>query len=113
VAHCVWWMASVIGLEPGLKIHIDNLASREPTEQEQLPEQIVPGTVRQNSGRRSVSAVPRDLTEDQCLDLILESAEQVIQESFRERSLVQGNRVNPLLTTKAQLRKAQKVKRLQ
>jgi hypothetical protein len=64
LAQCVWWIAWVIGLEPGLKIHIDNLASREPTDQEQLPQQIVPGTARQNSGRRSVSAVPRDLTED-------------------------------------------------
>jgi hypothetical protein len=101
LAQCVWWIASVIGLEPGLKIHIDNLASRKPTEQDQLPQQIVPGTVRQNSGKRSVSAVPRDLTEAQHLDLIFESAEQVIQESFTDRSLVQGNRVNPLPMTKA------------
>jgi hypothetical protein len=113
LAQCVWWIASVIGLEPGLKIHVNNLASRKPTEQEQLPQQIVPGIVRQNSGRWSVSVVPRDLTEHQCLDLILESAEQVIQESFRDRSLVHGNRVNPLPTTKAQLRKGRKVKRLQ
>jgi hypothetical protein len=25
VAHCVWWLASIIGLEPGLIIYIDNL----------------------------------------------------------------------------------------
>jgi len=23
--HCVWWLASIIGLEQGLIIHIDNL----------------------------------------------------------------------------------------
>jgi hypothetical protein len=60
-----------------------------------------------------VPAVPRDLTEDQHLDPILESTKEVIQESCRDRSLVQGNRVNLLPTTMAQLRKARKVKRLQ
>jgi len=28
VAHCVWWLASVIGLEQGLIAHIDNLRIR-------------------------------------------------------------------------------------
>jgi hypothetical protein len=28
VAQCVWWLASIIGLEQGLIIHIDNLNSR-------------------------------------------------------------------------------------
>jgi hypothetical protein len=30
VAQCVWWLASIIGLEPGLVIYIDNLQSRLP-----------------------------------------------------------------------------------
>jgi len=25
VAQCVWWLASIIGLDKGLTIHIDNL----------------------------------------------------------------------------------------
>ena len=28
VAHCVWWLASIIGLEQGLVNHIDNIQSR-------------------------------------------------------------------------------------
>jgi hypothetical protein len=28
VAQCVWWLASIIGLEQGLVIHIDNVHSR-------------------------------------------------------------------------------------
>jgi len=27
VAQCVWWLASIIGLEEGLIIHMDNLQS--------------------------------------------------------------------------------------
>jgi hypothetical protein len=39
VAHCVWWLASVIGLEQGLIVHIDNLQERGTTSVE-LPEDI-------------------------------------------------------------------------
>jgi hypothetical protein len=28
VAHCVWWLASIIGLEQGLISHINNLEQR-------------------------------------------------------------------------------------
>jgi hypothetical protein len=28
VAHCVWWLASIIGLEQGLVNYIDNIQSR-------------------------------------------------------------------------------------
>jgi hypothetical protein len=55
-----------------------------------------------------VSAVPRDLTEDQRVDRILESAERVIQASFRDKSVTRRNRVNPLPSTKTQLKKARK-----
>jgi len=29
-AHCVWWIASLIGLDSGLVIYIDNLQNRQP-----------------------------------------------------------------------------------
>jgi hypothetical protein len=98
VAQCVWWLASIIGLEQGLVIHIDNLQERQVVRspEKAVPENqgrqhVHPDRVPQVSQRRSVSAIPRDLTEDPRLDKILESAEQVIQESFRDRSAVQGN----------------------
>jgi hypothetical protein len=130
VAHCVWWLASVIGLEQGLIIFIDNIqsqvevavhseANEAPSERQEacVPEQSI-GQVHTDripniTQARSVSAVPRDLTEDQRLDRILDSAERVIQESFRDRSHLQYSRVNPLPSTKAQLKKARKTKRLQ
>jgi hypothetical protein len=127
VAQCVWWLASIIGLESGLINHIDKIQTREearsqnlsPKEVQRVPEpvkqqqQIHPDRIPQILREREVSAVPRDLTEDQRLDLILDSAERVIQESFRDRAIVQQGRVNPLPTTKAQLKKARKIKRLQ
>jgi hypothetical protein len=123
----VWWLASIIGLETGLVNHIDNLRKREDVlkqarvseERREVPEedqsfqQVHPDRVAHISVDRSVSAVPRDLTEDQRLDRILEEAEEVVQNSLRDRDAVRRNRVNPLPTTKNQLKKARKVKRLQ
>jgi hypothetical protein len=126
VAQFVWWLASIIGLEQGLINHINNLQGREditaqtivPTEhhevlrQDPLAQTFHPDRVAQISNQRSVSAVPRDLTEDQPLDRILESAERVIKASFRDNSVTLPNRVNPLPSTKTQLMQGRKAKRL-
>jgi len=106
--------------------HIDNLQGREdntaqtivPIEhqevlrQDQLAQTVYPDRVARISNQRSVSAVSRDLTEDQSVDRILESAERVIQASFRDNSVTRPNPVNPLSSTKTQLKKARKVQRL-
>jgi hypothetical protein len=127
VEQCVWWLALIIGLETGLVNHIDNLRKREDVlkqarvseERREVPEedqsfqQVHPDRVAHILVDRSVSAVPRDLTEDQRLDRILEEAEEVVQNSLRDRDAVRRNRVNPLPTTKNHLKKARKVKRLQ
>jgi len=114
VAQCIWWLASIIGLEQGLIIHIDNLR-----EQEWLAsfdnklELIHPDRIQRIQPERAVSSTPRDLTEESRLDRILASAEKAIQESSRDRAIVQQGRVNPLPTSKTQLKKARKLKRLQ
>jgi hypothetical protein len=136
VAQCVWWLASVIGLEPNLIAHIDKLRIREglvpeepkesPRDSEQHQERqepaksdlqtanVHPDRVDQISNTREVSATPRDLAEDQRLDQLLNKAELYITESVQARnSLSKKNRVNPLPQTKAQLKKARKTKRLQ
>jgi len=110
VAQCIWWLASIIGLEQGLIVHIDNLRERE----RQVPEvnQIKstnPDRLQQILSERAVSSTPRDLTEDSRLDRILVSAERVVQESLRDRAVGQRGRVNPLPTTKKQLKKARKL----
>ena len=60
-----------------------------------------------------MSTTPRDLTEDSRFDRILESAEKVVQESSRDRAIVQQGRVNPLPVVRSQLKKARKLKPLQ
>jgi hypothetical protein len=69
VAQCVWWIAWALGLQQGLTIHIDNLRERE-----------------LRNLARAVSPVPRDLTEDQRLDIVLEETEAFLQESERTRN---------------------------
>jgi hypothetical protein len=103
MAHCVWWISSIIGLETELINHIDTLRIQEEVllqdqlsedicqvpDQAQNLQQIHPDRIPQISEERAVCTVPRDLTEDQRLDRILESAERVIQESFRDRTIAQ------------------------
>jgi hypothetical protein len=112
VAQCVWWLASIIGLEQGLIAHIDNIQKRESltTPRNNLGN-IHPDRTQQIE--KAISPVPRDLTEDQRLDRVLDSAERCLAESDRIRITAQRNRVNPLPQTKTQLTKARKIKRLQ
>jgi len=124
-ANCVWWLASLIGLESGLISYIDTLRSREEVRsQDKTSEesgkairqdqyQTYPDLAAQFSKGKSVSTTPRDLTEDQRLDRILDSAERTIQDSLGERLRLQLDRENPLPQTKSQLRKVRKIKRLQ
>jgi hypothetical protein len=128
-AQCIWWLASIIRLEQGLIIHIDNLQEWEEvrsgdpaiilrediqaSETEFAFSNIHPSRIHQVPIARAVSATPRDLTEDQRLDLVLDSAEQTIEESKRASNTWQRNRVNPLPQSRAQLKMARKVKRLQ
>jgi hypothetical protein len=129
VAHCIRWLASVIGLEQGLIVHIDNLQERGTTSVE-LPEDkpkhrsevdilrpavfpVHPRRIQQVPKDREVSLTPRDLTEDQRADQVLDRAEQFIEQSTTARNTWQCNRVNPLPQTKNQLKKARKIKRLQ
>jgi hypothetical protein len=100
VANCAWWIASIIGLEQGLIIHIDNLTKRRhPESFEERSDNIHTDRNSQVTSERAVSATPRDLTEDQRRD--------------HKQSIRKPNRINPLPQTKNQLKKARKVKRLQ
>jgi hypothetical protein len=132
LAQCVWWLASIVGLESGLVNYINILRKREEVlsqdqlseevhrvpDQDQHCQQIRPDQLPQVSRGEGVSTVPSDLTEDQRRDRILESTERVIQESLQDRTIAQQGReeerrVNPLPTTKTELKKARKIKRHQ
>jgi len=70
VAQCVWWLASIIGLEQGLVKHIDNLESRSyilPQEPAPvLQKEISTTSIKEAIGKlsREISATPRDIQED-------------------------------------------------
>jgi hypothetical protein len=70
VAQCVWWLASIIGLEQGLINHIDNIQSRVEvaTAAEALPEDVpcpkVDRDTEINRKLRGVSITPRDIQDD-------------------------------------------------
>ena len=114
MAQCVWWLASIIGLESGLVIHIDNLRKRESSATlEKGVGNIHPDRIQQIPSERAISSTPRDLAEDLRIDRVLEAAEKCISSSERLRNTWQRNRINPLPQSKNQLKKARKVKRLQ
>jgi hypothetical protein len=136
VAQCVWWLASIIGLESNLIAYIDKLRKQEelvPEEPKELIEgseqpqgrqepaksdprsaEVHPDRVGQITNIREVSATPRDLAEDQRFDQLLDKADLYITESVQARNTwSRKNRINPLPQTKAQLKKARKTKRLQ
>jgi hypothetical protein len=129
VAQCVWWLASVIGLERELVSHIDNLRKCEDISLQESasidPDNLEISEYRSSLGKvhlsqlpqviktREVSAMPRDLTADSRANQVLDRTEQCIEESTRAQNAWQLNPANPLPQTKRQLKKAQKIKRLQ
>jgi len=70
VAQCVWWLASIIGLEQGLINHLDNLHSREEvaTAAEELSKEIPCAKEDQDTEEirdlREVSITPRNIQGD-------------------------------------------------
>jgi len=106
VAQCVWWLASVIGLEPGVVIYIDNLHGRT--------------TVKETKNYRDSPPVqearipsPAKTEEERC-DKILTECEQYLQESGRLQDIAirksegttRTGRINPTRVSKKFLNKA-------
>jgi hypothetical protein len=78
VAQCVWWLASIIGLEQGLVNYIDNIQSR--TDVSIIPEKVP-------SEGKTVSPIPRDNQEDQLQDKVLKECEEFLKDSRRLREI--------------------------
>jgi hypothetical protein len=104
VAHCVWWLASIIRLDQGLVNYIDNLQSR-------INVAVIPEKA--PSVGRTVSPIPRDNQEDQRQDKILEECEVYLKDSRRLREIAAlkatgktlSGRINPTAISKKHLRK--------
>jgi len=75
LAQSIWWISSIIGLQQGLVIHINNLHTRVST-----TSLIHPDRRDQISVAQEVSNTPRDLEKDQRSEEILKRAKQFIEE---------------------------------
>jgi hypothetical protein len=117
VAQCVWWLASVIGLEQGLVTYIDNIQSRIEVKvtSVRVPQEPAPVT------RGSVSPQPRDIQEDQRQDRILKECEEYLNDSRQLREIASlkakgrtsTGLINPTPISKKYLRKKDRVNRKQ
>jgi hypothetical protein len=111
VAQCVWWLASVIGLEQGLVNYIDNIQARWETF-------VVPEKTSEK--RKSISPVPRDIQEDTRRDRVLKECEEILRDSKKEREVMnlkvsgrtQTGRVNPTSISKKLLRERDRVSKI-
>jgi len=109
VAQCVWWLASIIGLEQGLANYIDNIQSR--VNVTVIPEEA-------SKVGRIVSPIPGDNQEDQRQDKILEECEEYLKDSKRLREIAAlkatgktyTGLINPTAISKKRLRKQHKRK---
>jgi len=122
VAQCVWWLASIIGLEQGLINYIDNIQSRievTVTSDKALYISVAtsePFDKEQSDKRKSISPVPRDIQEESRQYQVLEVCEEYLKESRRLREIValkskgttQTGQVNPTGISKRTLRKGNK-----
>ena len=104
VAQCVWWLASIIGIEQELVKYIDNIQSR-------INVTIIPEKVPKEG--RAVSPEPRDNQEDQRQDKILAECKEYLKDSKRLREIASlkakgktsSGRINPTAISKKRLRK--------
>jgi len=109
-AQCVWWLASIIGLEQGLVNYIDNIQSR--VDVSIIPEKV-PGE------GRTVSPIPRDNQEDQRRDKILEECKEYLKDSRRLREIAAlkatgktlSGLINPTAISKKRLRRKEQYKK--
>jgi len=104
VGQCVWWLALIVGQEQGLVFHINRLQCQEDTTlQEQMP--------------CEVSAIPRDLTEHQRVDQVLDCTEKYLRKSKHLRVIaamkISGQtttgRIKALRRIRRSLRKAKRI----
>jgi hypothetical protein len=104
VAQCVWWLASIIGLDQELVNYIDNLKSR-------INVSIIPEKA--PSVERNVSPTPRDNQEDLRQDKILKECEEYLKDSKRLREIASlkakgrtsSGRINPTTISQKRLGK--------
>jgi hypothetical protein len=110
VAQCVWWLASIIGLDTGLVNYIDNIQSR-------INVTITPEEI--PSVGETVLPIPRDNPEDLRQDNIFKECEEYLKDSRRLREIATlkatgktlTGLIYPMAISKKHLRKKDRNKR--
>jgi hypothetical protein len=103
VAQCVWWLASIIGLEQGLINYIDSVQSR-------IEVTINPEKVQLRE--EDTSPQPRDIQEDKRRDQVLKECAEFLKDRKRLRNIAKlktsgktrTGRINPSEASKKSLR---------
>jgi hypothetical protein len=100
MAQCVWWLASIIGLDQGFVSYIDNIQSRR---------NVTIKSAKDLGVRKTVSPTPKDSQEELKQDQILKECEKVFHESLTLRAKIlvntgKPNCINPLASTRKPLR---------
>src|SRR3979490_1298516 len=73
VAQCIWWLATVIGLEPKLITHIDNLHGRTVVDRDLGQESITNDKISEVLNKDNIH--PKDHVEDLHQDKVLRECE--------------------------------------
>jgi len=110
VAQCVWWLASIIGLEQGLANYIDNIQSR-------IDVTVIPEEVPKVG--RTASPILGDNRENRRQDKILKECEEYLKDSKRLREIAalkatgktSTGLINPTAISKKRLRKRDQYKK--
>jgi hypothetical protein len=119
VAQCVWWLASIIGLEQVLINYIDNLQSRIQTTVLSEAAQDKPDTISEAPTKEQpdkqwpISPVPKDIQDHTRQDRVLKECEEYLKESRRLRDIASlksrgttsTGRINPTPISKKYLKK--------
>jgi len=79
VAQCVWWLASIIGLEQGLITYIDNIQSR-------IKVRVIPEES-ETVNRETVSPDTKDIQEEDRQDKVLRECEDYLRDSGQQREI--------------------------
>jgi hypothetical protein len=105
VAQCIWWLASVVGLEQKLVTHIDNLHGRTIVNQEWSSKLAMKSCIPEIQEEIEIPLEKRD-TQHQ--DKILKECKEYLKDSRRLRDIAalkakgktRSGRINPLAATK-------------
>jgi hypothetical protein len=113
LAQCIWWLASAIGLEPGLVKYIDNLHGRTIAE-EPIRSQVDPLAPRiQKPSPEESLENQRDKVLEECVEYFKESRRLRDIATLKSKGKTLSGQINPTPISNKALRQKDRYKRKQ